>query len=125
MTIVESLLLGEVPAWLEAKARDADSEAMAQAWVREHDAERAAAKARLTALADQLPAAFQGREPIVDEGNPTEHILSAIAAKKINLVVLGAQGKNAWQRLLIGSTSEAVLERAGCSVLLVRRREKP
>jgi nucleotide-binding universal stress UspA family protein len=98
---------------------------MAQAWVREHDAEKQATRTKLTALAEQLPMAFHGREPIVEEGHPAEHILSAIAKKRINLVVLGAQGKNAWQRLLIGSTSEAVLEQAGSSVLLVRRREKP
>ena len=125
VTVVESLLPGEVPAWLEARARDADSEAMAQAWVREHEAEKQETRARLAAFCEKLPDAFHGREPMVAEGHPAEHILRAIAAKRINLVVLGAQGKNAWQRLMIGSTSEAVLEQAPCSVLIVRRREKP
>ena len=125
ITVVESLLPGEVPAWLEARARDADSEAMAQAWVREHEADKHATRARLASFCEQLPAPFHGREPMVAEGHAAEHILGAIGAKRINLVVLGAQGKNAWQRLMIGSTSEAVLEQAPCSVLIARRREKP
>jgi nucleotide-binding universal stress UspA family protein len=96
---------------------------MAQMWIREHESEKQATRERLAALSQQLPPAFHAREPIVVDGHPTEQILRTIASRRINLVVVGAQGKNAWQRLLIGSTSEAVLEQAPCSVLVVRRRE--
>jgi nucleotide-binding universal stress UspA family protein len=125
LTVVESFLPGEVPPWLEARARDADSEAMAQMWIREHETEKQATRDRLAAFSQQLPAVFHAQEPIVVEGHPAEQILRAVPARRINLVVVGAQGKNAWQRLLIGSTSEAVLEQAPCSVLVVRRRERP
>ena len=120
LTVIESMFAGEVPEWLEKQARDADSEAMAQAWVREHDEELREAGETLTELIPRLPEGFHGHEPIVREGHPSEQILETIAEEQIDLVVLGARGHGMIQRLLVGSTSERVLAHAPCSVLLVR-----
>jgi nucleotide-binding universal stress UspA family protein len=119
-TVIESMYAGEVPEWLEKQARDADSEAMAQAWVREHDEELKGAHNMLADLIPRLPAGFAGHEPIVYEGHPSEQILKTIANEQIDLVVLGDRGHGMIQRLLVGSTSENILAHAPCSVLIVR-----
>jgi nucleotide-binding universal stress UspA family protein len=87
--VIESMFAGEVPNWLEQQARDTDSEAMAQAWVREHDQERQHTYDVLAALITRLPEAFHGHEPIVREGHPGEQILKTIADQAIDLVVVG------------------------------------
>lgn len=125
MTVIESLLVGTVPQWLEQKARDADSEAMAQAWIDEHEAEKREKQEELSRHCQQLPAPFQNSPPIVAEGHAAEQILQTIAVERADLVVLGAHGKGALGRLLIGSTSDKVLSQAPCSVLIVRERPKP
>jgi nucleotide-binding universal stress UspA family protein len=120
MTVIEALLAGQVPDWLEERARDDDVEAMAQAWINEHEEEKEAARRELAAYRANLPPLFHAEEPIVAEGHVSEQILAAIAREGIHLVVVGAQGKTAWQRLVIGSTSETLLTHAPCSVLIVR-----
>jgi nucleotide-binding universal stress UspA family protein len=125
MTVVEPYYAAAIPDWLHKQARDPETEAMAANWAREHEANKNQKRAELAAYAKTLPAAFANHEPIVSEGHAAEQVLKTIAEKSIDLVVIGAQGKNAWQRLVIGSTSETLLAQATCSVLLVRRREKP
>ncbi|MEX0713241.1 MAG: universal stress protein [Pirellulales bacterium] len=122
VTVVESLLVAEVPEWLELRARSADSEAMAQAWIQEHEAEKQLKEAELAELCGTLPPPFRSYKPLVAEGHAAEQILKAVTAEKIDLVVLGAHGSGAIERLLIGSTSDKVLTQAPCSVLLVRGR---
>jgi len=125
VTVIESLLAGAVPTWLEEQARSADAEAMAQAWVREHEAEKEQTQELLNQFCQSLPGVFQSAKTIVAEGHPAEQILRLIAAERINLVVLGARGLGAIERLLIGSTSERVLSHAPCSVLVVRAHPHP
>lgn len=125
ITVVESLLAGDVPDWLEKKARDADAEAMAQAWVQEHEAEKQMQRNALSEYCRHLPKPFHDRRPLVVEGHAAERILEAIAAEKIDLVVLGAQGMGVIERFLIGSTSSTVLSQAPCSVLVVREHPRP
>ena len=117
--VTESLLVGPVPDWVRTRVRDPDAAAMAQAWQREHDDERATLTGRLAAFQETLPAPFQGREPIVAEGNPAERILERARADAIDLIVLGRTPTDAFSRWLLGSTSEAVLSQAAASVLLV------
>jgi len=125
MTVIESMLAGAVPTWLEEKARSADAEAMAQAWVREHEEEKQHKQEELSQFCRTLPAVFQAAKTIVAEGHPAEQILRLIGAERSNLVVLGAHGVGAIERFLIGSTSERVLAHAPCSVLVVRSHPHP
>ncbi|HVU89017.1 MAG TPA: universal stress protein [Pirellulales bacterium] len=118
--VIESLLAGAVPTWLEEKARSADAEAMAQAWVREHEADREHKNEELHQLCQALPGVFASAKCLVAEGHPAEQILRLITAERINIVVVGAHGMGAAERLLIGSTAEKVLSMAPCSVLVVR-----
>jgi nucleotide-binding universal stress UspA family protein len=117
--VTESLLVGPVPDWVRKRVRDPDAAAMAQAWQREHDDERATLSGRLAAFRESLPAAFHGHEPLIAEGNPAERILERAEADKTDLIVLGRTPTDAFSRWLLGSTSEAVLSQAAASVLLV------
>jgi len=50
-------------------------------------------------------------------------IVRDIERSGTGLVVLGARGLGAVRRLLLGSVSEAVLNQAACSALIVRGRK--
>jgi nucleotide-binding universal stress UspA family protein len=119
MSVIESFLAGEVPYWLANLARSQESQAMAEAWMREHQEDREAKRRELVELQQSLPPTFSAGEPLVAEGHPAEQILDAITREKVHLAVVGAQGKNAWQRYVLGSTSDALLTHAPCSVLIV------
>jgi nucleotide-binding universal stress UspA family protein len=123
ITVIESMYAGEVPNWLEVRTRSPEVEAMSQAWVREHEADKRLAHDKLLAFCRTLPPAFQ-HEPIVAEGHPAEQILAAIARQSADLVVLGARPQGTVSKWVLGSTSEKVLHQSPCSVLVVRRRAK-
>jgi nucleotide-binding universal stress UspA family protein len=126
MTVVESLYSGKLPDWLEQQARDAQTQAMSDAWQREHEEEKRTKLTELQQCCRTLPAAFQQQPPVVAEGYPAEEILRVIVEQQIDLVVLGKHGRGVWERLLLlGSTSDKVLSQAPCSVLIVPQRERP
>lgn len=58
---------------------------------------------------------------VLEYGSPRTEIPKTIAAKyEADLIVVGATGLNAVERLLIGSVSEAIIRHAACDVLVVR-----
>ena len=52
--------------------------------------------------------------------NPRHGIPRAASDLKTDLIVMGSHGRGAFGRLLMGSTAQAVLRRASCSVEIVR-----
>ena len=52
--------------------------------------------------------------------NPRRGIPKAASDWKVDLIVMGSHGNGAFVRLLMGSTAQAVLRHAGCSVEIVR-----
>jgi nucleotide-binding universal stress UspA family protein len=118
ITIVPSMFAGKVPDWLQQQARSPDVEEMVRAWAREHDEELRSMKARMSDFCATLPAALKA-EPTVAEGEPSGVILSTIAREKIDVAVLGHRRQNWLTSRLLGSTSEAVLNHAKCSVVIV------
>jgi len=119
VTVVASMFAGQVPAWLEQRARSPDVDQMVQAWAREHDEALRSMRAQMDEFAAKLPKLCRCAEPIVVEGEPAEVISATIAREKIDLVVVGAYRKGWLTSTLLGSTSEAMLSHAGCSVLVV------
>lgn len=119
-TVVEPLSIGKMPDWILNKARDADTEAMAQTWQREHDADKQQARDQLAEYMGKQPAPFNKAEIVVCEGNAAEQILSLVEQRQVDLIVLGTHGLGLLKRFLIGSTSDKVLSYAPCSVLLAR-----
>ncbi|MBN8625673.1 MAG: universal stress protein [Planctomycetes bacterium] len=120
VTVIEALTAGDVPEWLMKKARDADTEAMSQHWVREHESEKRQACDQLTEFMGKRSGPFQKAEVICAEGHAAEQILKIAAQRQVDLIVLGSHGKGMLHRLLIGSTSSKVLNQAHCSVLIAR-----
>jgi nucleotide-binding universal stress UspA family protein len=59
-------------------------------------------------------------EEIVAEGKPYVAILDTAAERKADVIVLGAHGPGALDRLRYGSTTSHVVRRASCPVLTVR-----
>lgn len=53
-------------------------------------------------------------------GDPADVILDVAKRKEIKLIVIGAQGKSALSRFLLGSISNKVVAHAPCPVLVVR-----
>jgi nucleotide-binding universal stress UspA family protein len=118
--VTESMFAGKVPDWLIEQARLNSEELLARAWVEEHDRERDSARESLLQYCGELPAIFQGQEPIITEGHPARQILAAIDRLEIDLVVVGGHRLGPLQRFLAGSTSEHLMLHAPCSVLIVR-----
>ena len=53
------------------------------------------------------------------EGSPAEVILQTVEEEDIDLVVMGASGKHAVERFILGSVAEKVVRHAKCPVLTV------
>ena len=56
------------------------------------------------------------------EGSPREVIVDEAEHWHADLIVMGSRGLGAWNRLLLGSVSNAVIHHAKCSVEIVRKR---
>jgi len=63
-----------------------------------------------------------GADAVVAAGSAAGEILGLARARAVDLIVLGASGTGALERLLFGSTVLAVVREAACPVLVVRRR---
>ena len=79
---------------------------------------------------DALERAFDAARPLVAGGNtdetmafgdPAAELLRIADKNAADLIVLGARGLSAVQRLLLGSVSETVLRDAQCAVLIAAR----
>ncbi len=57
---------------------------------------------------------------IIESHSITKTIVSYSKSKKIDLIVMGAQGITGWDKLILGSVSESVVHRVKCPVLIVR-----
>jgi len=59
---------------------------------------------------------------VINDGDPRARILETIAAKGIDLMVIGTQGRRGLQRLVQGSLTERVIHQASCPSLVISRR---
>lgn len=82
------------------------------------DVLRAKARARLDVLLRDLPSQLQASIDVAI-ATPWRGILDAADRHKANLIVLGSHGYDAIDRVL-GTTAAKVVNRAHCSVLVVR-----
>lgn len=58
-------------------------------------------------------------EPVTSEGAAADCILSFAMQHEVNLIVMGTHGLKGFERLMLGSVTEAVLRKAACPVLAV------
>lgn len=55
----------------------------------------------------------------LDEGSPADAILKAVDEEDIDLVIIGSSGKSGFDRFIMGSVADKVVNAAKCSVLVV------
>jgi nucleotide-binding universal stress UspA family protein len=70
--------------------------------------------------AQQLRSAGFQAHAVTEEGEPKSAILDKAAQWAADVIFMGSHGRKGMDRFLIGSTSEAVLRHAHCSVEIVR-----
>jgi nucleotide-binding universal stress UspA family protein len=64
-------------------------------------------------------------DAIVRQGKPFDQITRAAAERKVDLIVLTTHGFTGLKRAVMGSTAEAVVRHAPCSVWVVPARGEP
>jgi nucleotide-binding universal stress UspA family protein len=57
---------------------------------------------------------------IIENKSVPKIIVSYSKSKKIDLIVMGAQGITGWDKFVLGSVSDSVVHRVRCPVLIVR-----
>lgn len=70
-------------------------------------------------LVGQLPAGIAA-EVLLREGAPAETIVATAREWRAELIIIGTHGRGGMERLVVGSTAEAVLRAAACPVLTIR-----
>lgn len=83
------------------------------------DDNRSYAKQSMYKAKKQIPAGIEHHGTIVN-GNPKACIIQFAKDEDIDLIVMGATGKGAVERALVGSTTAYVVNHAPCNVLVVR-----
>jgi len=68
--------------------------------------------------AKKAKVSFQSK--IIESHSITKTIVSYSKSKKIDLLVMGAQGITGWDKLILGSVTDSVVHRVNCPVLIVR-----
>jgi nucleotide-binding universal stress UspA family protein len=125
LCVLPSIFAGQVPDWLQQQARSPDVEAMVQAWAREHDADVAAGRERIEKLIASLGTPLSTARTLVVEGEPAREILNAVQKEQIHVLAVGSQHRHSMATMILGSTVEAVLNHAACSVLIAPHCIKP
>jgi len=125
LTVVFDLFGGRVPDWLQQQARSPDTESMVQVWAREHDEAMRGTSARMQEFIQSLPTGFPPCQPEVAEGDVAGQILAVASREPADLIVVGVHHKGFFSSAILGSTSEAVLNHAACSVLTVPHQAVP
>jgi nucleotide-binding universal stress UspA family protein len=80
---------------------------------------------QVTQWCEDLPASFRCEPAELVEGHAASAILDRLKAQPHDLVIVGARRQGLIGRMLLGSTSFAVLNHAPCSVLIVREHDRP
>jgi nucleotide-binding universal stress UspA family protein len=80
----------------------------------------AAAKHLLACCRQRVPQGVVNCEEMLAEGQAAEEILAAARRWRADALVVGTHARHGLSRLLLGSTAEAIVRRAPCSVLVVR-----
>ena len=79
------------------------------------------AKKDLKNLVHELEADDVECEYILRDGNPSDVIIDVSEKNKIDLILMGTNGRNTISDYVIGSTTQNVIEKATCPVLVMPR----
>jgi nucleotide-binding universal stress UspA family protein len=76
---------------------------------------------RLREFVKKYPHEGIPRQLVVDQGNASDLILSFAQAHNMELIVMGTHGRRGFDRLVLGSTTDRVMRRAACPVLVISK----
>jgi nucleotide-binding universal stress UspA family protein len=71
----------------------------------------------MRAKCEEAKVEFSG---VVELGKPSQAIVETASSWDADLIVMGSHGRGFWERLTLGSVSNAVVHQAPCSVLIVK-----
>jgi nucleotide-binding universal stress UspA family protein len=120
--VVDPLQSMELPAWFTEQVGH-DKE-FARRFSEEYDADKQRRFNEMAAFTSELPQPF-GDLPILREGNIANTVLEMANQEAADLVVVGTRDLGPVERFFLGSTAEAILQFARCSVLVVHTQAKP
>ena len=89
-------------------------------WIKSEKKMKDAACRLVNQTVQQLLKAGFTAEPIYKIGDPAEEIMKVAAKQHTDMIVMGAKGLSAIDRILLGSVSTRVVQYANCPVLVVR-----
>lgn len=89
-------------------------------WIKSEQKIRDAARRLVNQTVRQLLKAGFTAEPIYKIGDPAEEIMKVAAKQHTDMIVMGAKGLSAIDRIVLGSVSTRVVQYAKCPVLVVR-----
>lgn len=89
-------------------------------WVRSEQKVKDAANKLVDRIVLQLTNAGFLAKPVLKIGDPAEEIMKVAAQRHAELIVMGAKGLSAVDRILLGSVSTRIVQYAHCPVLVVR-----
>jgi nucleotide-binding universal stress UspA family protein len=78
------------------------------------------AQRRLLDLVPEQARTFCTVDTRVTEGRAYKQVLEQALAQEADLIVMGARGRDALDRLVFGSTTHYVIRAAACPVLVIR-----
>ncbi len=79
-------------------------------------------EAMLEEIASELRAAGFRVKKVLTVGDPKEEIVNVANEEKVSVIVIGYHGKGILERILeMGSTAKAVIKKASCPVLVVKK----
>lgn len=58
--------------------------------------------------------------PLIEFGDPSDKILEVAERVNADLIVIGVRGKSGWKKIILGSVSDKVLDKAKIPVLVIR-----
>ena len=125
LSVIPSMFAGNIPEWMQQQARESYVDSSGQRWAEEHEEDVREHLVQLRSYAGNLPTPFNRARCSVVEGDPAREILATIARESTDLAVIGAQGNRPLIGAWLGSTANAVLNHAECSVLVVPSPESP
>lgn len=77
-------------------------------------------RALLEAAMSAAKAAGRSVSGSVEDGHPSEVILSLAESERVDLIVLGRRGISSIERFLLGGVSSSVVNHSTCDVLIVK-----
>lgn len=105
-----------VHSWLEYASDQVLSRGLDAGWEQVEQGEKELLAERLAGWQEKYPDVTVRR--VVTQGRPIERLLEEAATAQ--LVVVGSRGRGGFTGMLLGSTSQALIQHATCPVLVVR-----